>query len=322
MPDNQIITGDSTVFSNNNIGEQNTQSRDHPLGLNIITGGWISQPTWNMRDVHRDVENDLKLARRVQQSGRPNVCGLRVHLPSAWNFALLESLVRSNKDREVLQYLRFGWPINYMAQENPAPTFRNHKGAVEFPEAVDSYITREIAANRLIGPVVTPAFQNRTTFSPLTSRPKRDSNSRRIICDLSWPIGRSVNDGIPEDTYMYQKYRIIYPSVDTICARIKQLQPAKVLIFRRDLAHAFRQLPLCPRDWPLMGTTWRGAFFYDKVAVMGSRSSLYICMRVTSMLGHIMSLWGHYVVCYVDDFIGVDVESKIWNSFYVLSRLL
>lgn len=157
-----------------------------------------------VRFFHRDaVQHDLLLAAFVQKSQRPNVVGCRIQLKSSWNFELLETLVTETRDREAIQYLKFGWPINYLKTQDPTPTFKNHSGATDFPDTIDEYIQRELGEGRLIGPVATPAFDQRSTTSPMTTRPKRESTRRRVICDLSWPLGRSVNDGIPQDSYMY-----------------------------------------------------------------------------------------------------------------------
>ena len=52
--------------------------------------------------------------------------------------------------------------------------------------------------NRKVGPFLTPPFEN-FTGSPLGAIPKKHSApvKWRIIHDLSWPTGLSVNDGIP-----------------------------------------------------------------------------------------------------------------------------
>ena len=39
-------------------------------------------------------------------------------------------------------------------------------------------------------------------ISPLMSRPKKDSEMRRIVLDLSWSQGFSVNDGIDSEYYL------------------------------------------------------------------------------------------------------------------------
>ena len=50
--------------------------------------------------------------------------------------------------------------------------------------------------------------------SPLMSKPKKDSEMRRIVVDLSWPDGCSVNDGIDKDYYLEDLYDIHLPTID------------------------------------------------------------------------------------------------------------
>ena len=85
-------------------------------------------------------------------------------------------------------------------QEHP-PTHKrvgkgNHKGALEFPEAINQYLATEYSNNALLGPFFTKPFLDKTAFSPLNSVPKCDSEERRVILDMSFPHGHSVNDGI------------------------------------------------------------------------------------------------------------------------------
>ena len=77
-----------------------------------------------------------------------------------------------------------------------------------------------------------------------------------------------------------------------------------------------------PKDWPLLGITWMKMLYFDKTAVMGSRSAPYICQRVTTFIRHIMENIGHYVANYVDDFMGLGTGTKIWCSYQTLKNLL
>ena len=61
---------------------------------------------------------------------------------------------------------------------------------------------RELELNRKVGPFLAPPFQH-FTGSPLGAIPKEHSDpvKWRIIHDLSWPTGLSINNGIPEDVF-------------------------------------------------------------------------------------------------------------------------
>ena len=69
-------------------------------------------------------------------------------------------------------------------------------------------------------------------LSPPNSVPKGESE-RRIIVDLSWPIGSSVNDGIPSKQYLGVDFQLVYPVVDDVAAHILALGPG-YLLFKRD----------------------------------------------------------------------------------------
>ena len=51
---------------------------------------------------------------------------------------------------------------------------------------------------------------------------KKGSEERRVIMDLSFPQGNSVNDKIPKDQYMGQSVVLKYPKVDSLVEIIKR----------------------------------------------------------------------------------------------------
>ena len=78
-------------------------------------------------------------------------------------------------------------------------------------------------------------------LSPLNSVPKQDSAERRIILDLSWPAGTSVNDGISSSSYLGEDISLTYPTVDSIASLIWSVGTG-CLLDKRDLKRAYRQL--------------------------------------------------------------------------------
>lgn len=270
------------------------------------------------------VANDVWLVNEVRRWGVANAFGAKIQLQSCWNFSLLDSLASSSSDREVVMFLRYGWPLNYTQPPGGQPplTFGNHKGAVLHAQEIREYIKRELAYGALSGPYCSLPWLDRVAVSPMTTRPKKDSSKRRIITDLSWPLGAGVNEGIPKETYLAIKTKLLYPSVDSICFRAFQLGKGKAWGWKRDMSRAFRWVNLCPNDWPLMGTYWEGALYFDKVAVMGGRSCPYIMQRVSSLCRHFMANMGFVVFNYVDDFIGLEEWSVVWAAFQAMGHLL
>ena len=110
--------------------------------------------------------------------------------------------------------MEFGWPIGYMADDLPQTVSQNHTSSIAYPHHVDHFLAVELQHSAFLGPFPNthPPFTFVAT-SPLMSRPKKNSEHRRIIMDFSFPIGLSVNSGIPKDTYLGTPYKLHYPTV-------------------------------------------------------------------------------------------------------------
>ena len=143
--------------------------------------------------------------------------------------------------------------------------------------------------------------------------------------DLSWPhSGTSVNDGISKEKYLEQNMWLQYPMVDYLCKTALTLMKDKVKVkgFKVDLDRAFKQVYMDLKDWPLLGITWMKVLYFDKTVVMGNRSAPYICQCITSFSRHVMENLGHFVANYVNDFMGLGLDSSIWRSYRTLNNLL
>ena len=107
-------------------------------------------------------------------------------------------------DYVVCAFLEFGWPIglHYTSSLSTDQFSRNHKGATDFPSAVDSYLSLELERGAVIGPFSSNPFSHLIVISPLNSVPKPQSFERQMILELSWPSGTSINDAIPDQVYL------------------------------------------------------------------------------------------------------------------------
>ena len=191
-------------------------------------------------------------------------------MPTLLNLSSWWSLLTEYSDVVVCDYIEFGWPIGYDYHGVlPSSDFHNHRGALDFPSAVDSYLSKELALGSVCGPFADNPFMAPIALSP-------DSDDRRFILDLSWPAGLCVNDGISKDFFLGEPVSLTYPTVDDIADRIVQLGPG-CLLFKRDLRCAYRQLPVDPFDYPLLGYLWWDKLFYDVRLPMGRRSAAMAC---------------------------------------------
>ena len=130
---------------------------------------------------------------------------------------------------------RSGKP-NYCPPPPPGPISdsRNHKGAELYPESVDKFIETELSYNALLGPFSGNPFCCSLAVSPLNTVEK-DETSRRVIVDLSWPEGTSVNSGIDKDVYLGDDVSLTYPTIDTLTSIIISKGPG-ALMFKTDLS--------------------------------------------------------------------------------------
>ena len=259
----------------------------------------------------------------VYASGVFNHQACRLPVSTRLNIPLWRALLAEYEDNVICDYLEFGWPVAYVRDSLPVTQWRNHRGALLYPGAIDRYLRTERSCGAVLGPFSSNPFASDVVLSPLNSVPKGEFD-RRIIVDLSWPIGSFVNDGIPLKQYLGVDFNLVYPTVDDIAASILHNGPG-CLLFKRDLKRAYRQFPVDPGDYHLLGYSWRGQLYFDTVLPMGLRSAAMACQRVTNAVRYICASQGHSVVNYLDDFAGIahsDIALAAYNFLGDLLRTL
>ena len=106
--------------------------------------------------------------------------------------------------------------------------------------------------------------------------PKRDSDELRIVHDLSFPEGFSVNDGISKDSYLDQSFKLRLPGIDRLVEFINA-KGRGCHIFKKDLRRAYRQIPIDPADYRLLGMCIDGSIYFHTSLPFGLRSATLIC---------------------------------------------
>ena len=268
-----------------------------------------------------NVQAFVQLHHTVVATGQPNFLCARIPVPSKFNIALWRELLQSYEDIIVCDFLEFGWPLGYVLDTLPPCSLRNHRGALDYPVAITQYLRQEVLLGRVAGPFTDVPFSDGFAVSPLNSVEKRDSSERRIIVDLSWPCGSSVNEGIPTDCFLGEPIDLSYPTIDAITDAIVTAGTGCCL-YKRDLRQAYRQFPVDPYDYHLLGYSWEGQFYFDTVLTMGLRSAAMACQRSTSAVTWMFSRSGRVLFNYLDDFIGVSEPSCAMSDFLELGSLL
>ena len=188
----------------------------------------------------------------MAQTGKPNYLLATIAVPSTLNISTWRELLQDYEDSAVCDFLQFGWPVGFMPTTLPVFDLRTHRGALLFWEQVTAYLTKEISLGRVTSPFDTVPFTDGFVVSPLNTVPKRDSAERN-----------SVNDGIPSDSFLGNPISLSYPTIDWIVAAVISLGPG-CLLYKRDLKKAYRQFPVDPKDYHLLGYTWDNQFYFDR----------------------------------------------------------
>ena len=137
--------------------------------------------------------------------------------------------------------LEFGFPVGYMGNQPPDTKATNHSSATNFPQHVDKFIRTELEHQAIMGPFEHSPFSPWYRTNPLMTRPKRDSQDRRVILDLSYPEGASVNAQIPSQSLLNATFKLRLPTPKQLADRIMTLGPGCHL-FKIDLSRAYRQV--------------------------------------------------------------------------------
>ena len=193
----------------------------------------------------------------VWASRKPNYFCARVPVPTHWDLNLLDSLLEDYEDKLVVEFLRYGWPMSrsILPLTNGSAKV-NHKGALEFPDAINHYLAIEHSHNMFLGPFFTNPFPDRTASSPLNSVLKRDSDECWVILDMSFHLGHSINDRIDKDCHLGVAIDLTYPTIDSLPTMVKAVSPG-ALMYKRDLHQAYHQIWTDPFDVPIRGFSGR-----------------------------------------------------------------
>ena len=95
---------------------------------------------------------------------------------------------------------------------------RNHLSARSNVQAINEKIQGELRAGRIIGPFDTPSFDP-LICSPIAVVSKHEPGKFRLIHDLSFPQGASVDSAIPKG-----ETKVCYDNIDKVISIIKQFE--------------------------------------------------------------------------------------------------
>ena len=190
---------------------------------------------------------------RVRRSDNPNYRGERIQLDHQLNIATWRRYEHLLPDHSLVDMLAYGFPAGYTTMTPPTAHLSNHSSATREPAHVTKYVAIELRHQAILGPLAEPPFTPWARINPM-----KDTTELRVIMDLSFPEGSSVNWAIPREALDGEPFKLRLPMPD-------------MLLYKIDLKRAYRQLRSDPLDWPLLGLLWQGEAFIDTAIPFGLR---------------------------------------------------
>ena len=259
------------------------------------------------------VEKCIEIANIIRTTGVPNYRMACIPIISNLNTEAWERELSAYPDKHPLQYIKFGFPVS-IGHPNLLINTKvvNPHSALQYPDAIAKYIAKEQSFGTILGPCTNHC-------SPLLTRPK-ETNDSRVILNLSYPKGQSLNDVVDKLNFDGRPFALKFPSVDDIVECI--LQTDDPLIFKTDVARAFRNLRIDPVDALTFGLSLRDALYVDAGITFGWTHVSAAFQMVADAISHIMASSGCVINTYIDDFIVVAPRARAREQYDRLSNLL
>ena len=268
---------------------------------------------------HVDHYCPIEAHKVVASHHKPNYLGARIRVDTQLNLQEWYDQPKDYCDQQLLDFLTFGFPLDFNRKSPLKWEGDNHKSAVDYPNDIEAYLQEELDFKAVVGLFAKHPCKD-GHISLFMTREKPGSKHRRVIIDLSWPLGCLVNAGIDKSSYMGTDFVLVLPTVDHITDQLKALGKGAHL-YKIDISRAFRHIKVDPLDYDLLGLHWRDVYV-DTCVPFGSRHGSQIFQRVSDAVRHIMRRHGHKFINYVDDYIGFGVPSNATASFDLLFDLL
>lgn len=198
---------------------------------------------------------------------------------------------------------------------------RNLSSANVQPDVVDSYLEMEISNGTMAGPFQTLPFEN-CQINRFGVIPKSDGKFR-MITDLSYPHGHSINDGVSKENAA-----VSYTGLTAAIKKILSLGPG-CLLAKFDIQRAYRMIAIRNDERRLLITQWKGFYFVDLALPFGARSAPRIFTRFSDVLEWVLRTYGNirYMQHSLDDFLicgpagSSECHDGLVRSFELLEEL-
>ena len=257
--------------------------------------------------------------RSIVDTNTHNFMEAQIEIKSQLNPDAWDKYLQNYWDQQLPLLIRYGFPLDF----NPASPLHheeiNHASANLFVQDVAHYLKEETGFKAILGPFDSPPIKN-MHISPFMTRPKPSSDHRRVIIDLSYPKGQSVNQGVSSEQYLNTAFILSLPTIDNITQKIRKYGKGS-LIYKIDISRAFRHVKIDPDSYFLLGLKL-DKYFLDTCLPFGYRHGSAIFQRISDSIRYIMAESGYSLTNYIDDLVGNATVSQTEPAFQKLKNLL
>ena len=257
--------------------------------------------------------------RSIVDTNTHNFMKAQIEIQSQLNPDAWDKYLKNYWDQQLLLLIRCGFPLDF----NPASPLQheetNHASAKLFPKDIAHYLQEETSFKAILGPFDVPPIKN-LHISPFMTRPKPSSDHRRVIIDLSFPKGQSVNQGMSSDEYLNTSFILSLPTIDNITQKIRRYGKGS-LIYKIDISRAFRHVKIDPDSYFLLGLKL-DKYYLVTCLLFGYRHGSAIFQQITDSIRYIMAEAGYCLTNYIDDLVGNATVSQAEPAFQKLQNLL
>ena len=186
--------------------------------------------------------------------------------------------------------------------------------AVQCEEKIAEFLATECAVGRVLGPFSRDLVPS-VHINHVGAVPKSTPGKYRLIVDLSYPAGHSVNTGIAQGVCSLK-----YVSVEEAAEAVLRLGRGAMLA-KVDIRDGYRNIPVHPDDRWLLGLLWKEDIYIDTVLPFGLRSAPKIFNSVADALEWVVRSNGvQEIFHYLDDFlvVGAPGSSQCADSLAML----
>ena len=206
---------------------------------------------------------------------------------------------------------------NQFSGRNKASTLHSrHDFCQDTLHMVTDYLQAECTLGRVISPLeASPPGLMVSKFGVIPK--KYQLGKWRLILDLSYPQGQSVNDGIDQ-----AMSAIAYLSVDVTAQLILHMGQG-ALLSKVDIKEAYRIVPIHRQDWHLLGMKWIKQYYVDTCLPFGLRSALKILSAIADALQWTLTQHGSPAsIHYLDDYLFIEPPGSQGKAQATVTLLL